>query len=304
MNVQERHHLQSEISSLDRILAKIPADRVIDRRSLQSRKEVLLAELEALPAYQTTSAVLTFIGKPVVGKRGIFAEFAAEAVNKFAEAVAAFAASSVAPLGARGAIPNRGDYQLLITGTALGSFGFELEEIEPRKPISVEDLSIVGQAIVQVRQFLEATRGSDDDLADAAIETSSRAVSAVREFLQTVANHEAICILEYQDRAFRFDDVGQVRRSVQRLSQDNLHEQEQWIEGSFQGVLPKRRTFEFRVAETGDVISGKVGLCIEDAGAINRVVDRPVRIQVMTTRVGDRRPRYVLLRYNEQKTHE
>ncbi|MFH1115671.1 MAG: hypothetical protein V1792_17315 [Pseudomonadota bacterium] len=272
--------------------------------SLQSRRETVLAALEALPAYQPTSAVLTFLGKPVVGNHGIFAEFAAAAVNKFAEAVAAFAASSIAPLGDRGPIRDRENYQLLITGTALGSFGFELEEIQPQTPTPVEDLSIVGQAIVQIRGFLEATKGSDDDLADAAAETSPRSVSAIREFLQTVASHEAICALEHRDIVFRFDDVGQIRRSVERLSQDNLHEEEKWIEGSFQGVLPNRRTFEFRDTEAGEIISGKVGLDIEDAGTINHILEQPVRIQVMATRIGNGRPRYVLLRFEEQVTEE
>ncbi len=304
MSLRERQYLQSEVSTLDRILSQLPEDMVIDRMSLQSRKDTVLAALEALPAYQPTSAVLTFLGKPVVSNRGIFAEFAAAAVNKFAETVAAFAASSIAPLGVRGPIPDRANYQLLITGTALGSFGFELEEIQPQTPGTVEDLSIVGQAMVQVRRFLEATKGPDDDLADAAAETSPRAVAAIREFLQIVAANEAVCALEHQDTVFRFDDLGQVRRSVERLSQENLHEEEQRMDGDFQGVLPNKRTFEFRIAETGKIISGKVGLDIEDAGSINHILEQPVRIQVMATRLGEGRPRYVLLRYHKQATEE
>jgi hypothetical protein len=300
MSLQERQYLESEISALDNMLAKLAEHKVIDRMSLQARRSKILAELEALPIYQPASAVLTFHGKPVISNHGIFAEFGAEAVNKFAEAVAAFAASSIAPLGTRGTIPNRGDYQLLITGTALGSFGFELEEIQPQTLTPAEGLSLVGQAMVQVRQFLEATKGSDDDLADAATETSPRAVAAIRAFLDTVASNEAVCALEYQDKIFRFDDTGQVRRSVERLSQDNLREEEQSIEGDFQGVLPKRRTFEFRIAETSEIITGKVGMDIENAGVINLVLERPVRIRVMTTRIGEGKPRYVLLGYEEQ----
>jgi hypothetical protein len=37
-------------------------------------------------------------------------------------------ASLAAPLAAMGRIPNRDQHQLLITSTALGSFGFELDE--------------------------------------------------------------------------------------------------------------------------------------------------------------------------------
>jgi hypothetical protein len=304
MNVQERRYLQSEISTLDEILAKIPEDMVIDRMSLQSRREVVLAELAALPEYQPVSVVLTFSGRPVVNGHGVFAEFASQAVLEFADAVAAFAAGSIAPLGARGAIPNRENYQLLITGTAVGSFGFELEALVPETQAPAKGLSAVGEAVVQVRKLIEATLSSDDDLADAAAETSSRAVSAIHDFLRTLADNEAVCALEYQDKVFRFSDVGQVRRSVERLSRDNIHEEEQWMEGDFLGVLPKRRTFEFRITETGEIISGKVGLDIADAGVINHILGRPIRILVMATRIGGGRPRYVLLRYGDRATVE
>ena len=58
----------------------------------------------------------------------MFAEFGAKVINTFADAIAAIGASQTTALGTRGVIPGRDDYQLLITGTALGSFGFELEE--------------------------------------------------------------------------------------------------------------------------------------------------------------------------------
>ena len=44
-----------------------------------------------------------------------------------------------------------------------------------------------------------------------------------------------------------------------RFGQDNLHEEPQLFSGVFQGALPKRRTFEFRLAGTAEVITGKIG---------------------------------------------
>lgn len=40
-------------------------------------------------------------------------------------------------------------------------------------------------------------------------------------------------------------DANDLCRSEHRLSQDNIHEEEQAIIGWFQGTLPKGRTFEF-----------------------------------------------------------
>jgi hypothetical protein len=55
--------------------------------------------------------------------------------------------------------------------------------------------------------------------------------------------------LEYGGHVLRFRDLGDVRRAVQRLSQDNLREEETTLFGEFQGVLPKGRRFEFGIAD-------------------------------------------------------
>ena len=147
--------------------------------------------------------------------------------------------------------------------------------------------------------------GSDDDLTDAAAETDPpRAVAAIHDFLKTVADHQAVCALEFRGKLFRFKDVDQVARSAERLSLDNLHEDEQWIDGYFQGVLPQRRAFEFKIGQTGEIIAGRVGLQIEDPSAINSILGQPTRIQVLATRIGDGRPRYLLRYYEEPATEE
>jgi len=50
-----------------------------------------------------------------------------KAVNSFTETVAAMAASLTGPLAAMGPIRDREQHQLLITSTALGSFGLSLK---------------------------------------------------------------------------------------------------------------------------------------------------------------------------------
>ncbi|MBF0550440.1 MAG: hypothetical protein HQK60_07885 [Deltaproteobacteria bacterium] len=301
MDVHEYQLLQSELPVLDRLLAQTPEKNVINRMSLQARKDAVMKALTSYtpPLREPARARLTFQGKPVVGNYGIFAKFGGEAIDKFADAVRAFAASRSGPLGTRGAIPNRDDYQLIITGTAPGSFGFDLEEHLIQSTLPMEGPSLVGQAIKQTCALMTATQGSDDDLADVAAESDPRAIVALRDFLKTMADHEAVCALQFQDKVIRFTNTGQVRRSAERLSQDNIHEDEQYLDGAFIGVLPKKRTFEFRLAATGEIITGRVGPDIIDAGVINQVLEQQTTIQVQTTRVGDGRPRYVLLHYGE-----
>lgn len=300
MNLQERHHLLAERSLLERMLASLPESSVIDRMSLEARKgevENALATA-AVPSREPARARLTFRGKPIIGSHGMFAEFGAKAVNAFADAVAAIGASQSTALGTRGVLPNREGYQLLITGTALGSFGFELEEA-PKDDTLFTETSPVEHAIEQTQRIMEASLGTDDELTEAIAEADPRAVEALRAFLKTLSDQEAVCALEFKEEVFRFADVGQVRRSEARLNQDNIHEEKGSLSGQFLGVLPNRRTFEFQVAESQEIIAGKVGPAIDDAASINHVLEQRLTIQVHTKRAGTGRPKYTLLGYEQ-----
>ncbi|MBW7864316.1 MAG: hypothetical protein GX580_00785 [Candidatus Hydrogenedens sp.] len=300
MNIQEQHHLLAEKTTLERLLGQMPASSVIERMGLEARKSEVEALLASHPSLlrEPVRARLTFRGKPIVGSHGMFAEFGAKALNAFADTVAAIGASQTTELGKRGMIPNRDAFQLLVTGTALGSFGFELEE-SAKDDTPFPEETPVGAAIEQAKKIMEASLGTDDELTDAISETDPRAVEALRSFLKTIADQEAVCSLHFKDEVFRFTDVGQVRRSEGRLSQDNIHEENKRIKGCFLGVLPHRRTFEFQVAETQEILTGKVGPEIENAGCINRLLERPSSIQVHTKRVGTGSPRYTLLNYTD-----
>ena len=298
MNRQEQAHLLGERNTLQRMIAETPEEEVLDRGSLTARLEEvehLLAEAN-INEREPARAQLTFNGRPVVGSYGIFADFGMKAVNGFTEAVAAVAATLAGPLFAKGPIPNRDQNQLLITNTALGSFGFELEEHRTGK-LPFEEQSMLELALERTQNLLQGTINADDELlADAATELDQRALDKVRAFVKTLADNEAVCALQFRNQSFRFSDMGQVRRSLERLSQDNLREEEQHLEGEFEGVLPKkRRTFEFKLKGGDDVIVGKVSPAVTNLDEINAHLYEATRIKVMTTRVGDGKPRYVLL---------
>ena len=83
-------------------------------------------------------AIVTFRGKPVNESHGITAEFSGKAINGLNEMVASVVASLNNNLKFMGPIPNREQHQLMITGTAVGSFGFEFELPEPKYDIFAE----------------------------------------------------------------------------------------------------------------------------------------------------------------------
>jgi hypothetical protein len=225
--------------------------------------------------HEPARALLLYRGRPVAGGYGIFADFWTKATNIFLDGLIKFGASQAGPLASMGPIPNREQIQFLITSTAPGSFGFELEEHRPGE-LPFGDATPAAQALEDLRHFLQTTLDTDDELADAVAGAEPRAVEAVREFLRILVVNEAICSLKCGNRALQFRDVGQVPRSLGRLSSDYLHEEERSSEREFQGLLPNRRSFEFKLTATDEIIGGKVGRAIENPDDINLISARPL----------------------------
>lgn len=297
-----KHHeytqLQAEKKSLERMLANIPAENVIDRGGLQAKIQGIEQALRAAgsSSIAPAKAKLTFRGRPVIDSHGIFAEFGMLATKAFTDAVTAVASSFSGPLSAMGPIRNRDQNQLLITSTAVGSFGFEVEEYHGEAlPMALEGQSAVGMALQHVQSVLQGTIGSDDELTDTAAGTDPRALTQIRSFLEIVASNDAVCALEYKEHTFRFNDVSQVQNSLERLSIDNIHQNEEVLFGEFCGVLPSRRTFEFKIAGQPDVFVGKVGPNITNADILNDHLHVPLSIRVASTRIGSGRPKYQLI---------
>jgi len=294
MNTDQRNFLLAERETVKRMLAKTPATALLTRMSDEARLRNIEAELAALPAAgrSPARARLTFNGLPVIGSHGIFADFGMKAVSSFTDAVATVAASLSAPLAAMGPIPNRDQNQLLITNTAVGSFGFELEEYRAQELL--DDESAVAVALDRTQSLLQATLGQDDELADIASETDPRALDKVRGFLRVLADNEAICTLQYGDKAMRFADPGQVRRSLDRLAADNLRESQEMLEGEFVGVLPVARSFEFKLSGSDEIVHGKISPKVGDVEMLNDHLHQRVRVEAMRTQVGNGRPRFLL----------
>jgi hypothetical protein len=298
MNRRQLSSLVAERAALGELIAEMPVDNVIDRGGLLARAEQLDSEirnsqLEREPARTT----LTFRGQPVVGSHGIFADFATKALYSFSEAVAAVAASLSGPLRAMGPIPDRSQNQLLITSTAIGSFGFELEARSSETLFDAE-APVVEQALEKTQALLSATVESDDEgLADSVAELDRRAVSKVRAFVNTLVEGDALCSIEYKHRRFSFESREQTRISVGRMSDENVQETMEVFEGVFEGAMPnKRRTFEFRVRGSADVIVGRFGPEVADPHEIAANIGQECAIEVQVTHVGTGRPRYVLVR--------
>lgn len=288
--------LASEVRELEALLASIPEESIIERMSLEARLVTAKEALAALPRQSTAKAHLTFRGKPVFGSHGIAADFGAKAAGAFSDAFAAVAAGLSEGLRYMGPIPNRDKNQLLITGTAIGSFGFEFE-LPIAEPTLFSEATKAREAMAKIEAlFRLAAEGSDDEMTEVIEEVHPRAVKKVYEFLELLVQQHAWCGLAFADRFFRFGDYEQIKASCERLKDDNIREREETYQGEFQGVLPAGRSFEFRLADQEGLIRGKVDPAIDDPDVLNREwLHKPATARFTVMQVGQGRPRYTLM---------
>lgn len=304
MNVHEYQSLLSEQAELRRLLEMRSPGNVIGRVSLEWRLAKVEAKLVPYEgwSWQSDRVRLLFRGAPVLGHRGVLAEFGGSAVHQFAEAVAVVGSSLSGELADGGPVPRRDRYRLAITDTVPGSFGFELEDAS-QQLVQEGESAPVSIAVAEVKKIISASADNDDALAEAVEGGNRRAIRAVREFLETVADAGAVCSLDFRNDVFRFYDNEQVKRSVQRLRDDNIVDDEVMMEGYFEGFLPGVRRAEFRVTgaeaeylepSLGQRIGCQVERRVAESVDINGTLNHLVRIQVHTRRVGSGRPRYVI----------
>ena len=303
MNYDEYIFVSSEISELESLLAAIPSENVINRMGLEAR---LRSAKEAVagfsPSQLPRKARLTFRGRPVFGSYGVAAEFASKASIFFTDAFSAVAAGISENLRYMGPIPDKEKNQLLVTGTAIGSFGFEYEL--PRTDLMAADTHAdffpgpnrPEDAMRKLEKLFQvAAEGSDDDITELVDEIHPRAVKKAADFLDYLSEQEAWCGLEFNERVFRFAGIEQIRSSAERLKSNNIKESDDIYTGEFQGVLPKGRTFEFKIVDQDVILKGKVGPEIEDADVLNRdFLHKLVKVRLHVIQVGQGRPRYTL----------
>lgn len=288
--------IASELKELEDLLAAIPEGNVIERLSLESRLESAKAALAVMPQQIIPKARLTFRGRPVFGSHGIAADFGGKAVGAFSDAFAAVTAGLSDGLSYMGPIPNRDKNQLLITGTAIGSFGFEFELPAP-EPSLFPETEKTQEAMTKIAElFRLAAEGTDDEVAEVIEEIHPRAVKKVHDFLDLLVQQQAWCGLDFADRFFRYADYAQIKASCERLKPDNIQEREETYRGEFQGVQPSGRTFEFRLADQQGLIRGKVDVAIDDPHILNREwLYKPVTVKLNVMQVGQGQPRFTLM---------
>lgn len=255
----ERDQLAAEIASVEALVKTSPPNDPVGRLGFEARLQELrgrLAELEAMDERRAAVA-LYFGGEPVVGSRGIQAEFGSAIVSVYQDLVAkVWATLRGGGLPLRGQIRDREGAQLHITNLVHGSFGFLLEELdengEPLFP------SPVKEAASRVTDYFEQFASEDDQPFNNLLEEMNpRIFASLREFFKWIHKEHAVFrVVEGEsDKSF---DQDAIERACQRAEATQIDEEEIPVEGELIGVVPYGRRFEFRTHPQNELISGKV----------------------------------------------
>ena len=306
MNVHDYRFLLSEQTALNKMLAQIPESNVLGRMSLNDRLEQVEEELKTYDGYspRLVNATLTFSGPPVIGSRGIQADFGLDAAKGFVKLVGLIGANFHGALPQRGRLSNTDDYRLMITGTAVGSYGFQVESAS-QQPTLEGEVAPVEVAISRVKDIFQASVGTDEQLTHAIDGIDTRALKGMSNFLKTVADNTAVCSLALGGEVFSFRDAGQVRRSQNRLSQDYIREENVTGTGRLLGFFPRRPRAQLEIEsvdadlgdrEVGRVVTAKVEASLAADTDINGILRRDISFEARVRRVGAGRPTYVITR--------
>lgn len=295
--ISSLQHLQSERQTVQQFLADTPQENVIERLSWQGRLSAIEARIQQARATPVPArAAITYEGAPVLNSYGVMSAFGLLATRAYTNAVQQVAAAwnRIEPLRERGNVPGAKKFDLLITGAAFGSFGFQIEE-HVEDQLTLGERSTVALALLKTQELLQSSIGSDDDLTEAVNGVDPRAIQALRAFLRILAKNEATCALETNERHFQFDQLSDVTSSLMRLESRNIQREEVVLEGAFEGLLPTPRTFEFRIKESGEIVVGKINPAVADIADINTHLLQPARVRAISHRVGNSKARYVLI---------
>jgi hypothetical protein len=300
----ESDEIRADLASVEALLGAVPEGDILGRRSLTARRDILAHELATLPAQAQPSAhaAVYFGGAPVVGSRGIDATFASKALANYEDFVTKiWAQRQHGNLPASGPVRDRHEARLHITGVVRGSFGFELAELEGSTSFEGAPLR---DAVDLATRAIIAAGESDDALADAAEDLDSRAFAALREFF-TVLKKGGASVRVVTDDLDRSFDVSAVLAATERTQGTLTEQQDVPVPGEFLGVLPERRTFEFR-RDDGTVLRGRVSeeMPLADLRQLNpswatRRCIAHLRVVTLTSRARSRQ-RYILRRLADE----
>lgn len=303
--------LKADLAAVEALLAaRTEYDDPVGWLQFSSRKEELQREITAIQAKPDNSAgiALFFGGRPVIGSRGILANFAGKALENYQDMVAKryAAIESGSPLGERGPVPGRNNAKLMVTEVARGSFGFVLEE-------ATEDADLIGtplkHVVDEVSDLIYRLSLEDEEGFESIADTlDDRLLGSIRAFFKTLDEAGATVKLVEGQKEFTLQRED-VERARARADTMEIGEREQQHAGTV-FLLPDGHKFELHPGEGAPVLRGTITAeCLKeirgDSPAIPAdVIGRPwkatLKVREVRQRTGAPKVSYTLIKLVER----
>jgi len=293
---EQREFIQVQILEAERLLQLTGAHPLMSP-ALEQRKTELENELKELPPpSKQPRTVLFFAGGPVLGTRGIDAQFASNILDHFIQMVKSqYSAVKHGQVGTRGIRRGEAEAGLLLTGTPRGSFGLELSQP------ACDDLFAAGQladVLVQLTRLIESAGKDDESFAFALDEVSPRVLQRLKDFFKVASDSNARMRIVSGDLECQLTETNVVQ-AFERVSAAKTDDKTVEMTGIFRGATLDTWRFDFRTDE-GENITGRLGDDVTDAEGLEMIRLTDIRCvttfhrTLVTTRSGVLRTRYEL----------
>jgi len=239
--------LQAEKSAIEELLNQaIQWNDPIGKIQFAHKKQLIEEKLNQLinNPESKASLVLFFGGKPVIGSRGISADFAGNVLEKFQELVNKFyARAEIGTLSERGPVPLQHSANLMVTQVAKGSFGFVLDELTDQEELTDTSLKSV---VEEVASAIEKTASLNELDFEGLIENiDHRTLIALRNLFVDLDKNSATFRLLEQNFDYTLDQIS-IERARRRTESTEIDEEEEIIVAKLDGFLPDHKKFEGR----------------------------------------------------------
>lgn len=301
----ERQYLQANLSTVRSMLLDCIAEEdPIGHHQFSQLVGELEGKLAAMPqaiCQAPATVALFFGGRPVVGTRGIQAEFSAQAIEHFQKIVSQrFAAQEFGPLSARGRVPLKDSSQMLVTDVVRGSFGFVLQSAPSESMDSAPETDL--KAVVdQVAGSLSRIAAEDGSLFDEAVaDIDDRQKGALTEFFKLLDDSGATLRIVEGERDFELTHAA-ITRARARIENLHIKEDTKEVSGQVAGWTDYAGTFELVEHTTRRVLRGTVARDALDRARSEHMepyhkhVHARIRVREVTTRTRQSKVSYTLV---------
>lgn len=240
--------LQIEASGLASLLERAKEfDDPVAEFQLNHRIEDLntkVSELES-ESEPLANVGLFFDGNPVLGSRGIAAEFAGNVLEQFQELVShVYAQTEMGLFGRKGPVPYKDLSRLMITGTATGSFGFVLSELSDQTQVTNTALN---EVLAQSLEFINHTASIDEnDFLTVRENLSPRSFKVLTQLFKVLDNAQST-LRVVEDKIEYALDHSAISRARRRTEATEVEEIEEVLSGIIRGTLPGHLKIEMSI---------------------------------------------------------